>query len=806
MGKTSLVSTMLKRIGLSYAVPTFEAAGIVTPKALAQLDPLIHFEALGVSDPEDRHKLFLLVQDVNLRMKNSKDKKGKSMEAQVDDVISGTVSSGAAAAATTTSGEVIEEEKKQANEGDLIEGKPQKSTQQKTAPKPAPASAPKVAEPRRSKRIKQAATKQTEKNSSKENATVNGSVKNNDQSTSLFASKKKKGTTGNVNSKATARSKGVGKPDSGTKQVDGHNGQTNPNTKHVKANAVFGLTDDDEESEDPKNTTTKSSEKQNGVKKPQYSSSSSGATDTDESTSDVGETNSYKTPVKSKTPKARARPRPESRLQNPGKSMRTGKQLSSIPSEAAAPMSPLVDLPISKVEETNTRQKKAKTSRRLSGGHKRSSSNDSRTSKDSLDELLQSSTSSFDECDSVGTGSDSERSLTNLPTLTKKRPKSFGIPNRARPQTSEPQAPRSARIVRRHRGRTGLDSTQTHSYPAFDSSSTASSRVTEKQRSDISTKSSDSSLNASFTHGGTESESFETKISYLRQDNQEEHEMFCSGADQELYSYDMRIRVIVKKRPVSKNEESLSGGVDVIHPLDYGDYGRILVYQPKTRVDLTKEVDTIPFAYDNVYGETSTNVQIYQRSLRSLILPFFKGHFATVFAYGQTGSGKTYTMMGSNMTGLNAGTATDDDANLGLYYLAALDIFDMIKRDEYKHLSLRVSLFEIYGGKLYDLLNKRKQVKCLEDSRGKVCFPGLTEHATNGPNRLMELIEQGALNRSTGTTSRNADSSRSHAVLQLTLRKDVGRKKNVEHGKKTQVVYMLLVREDSDFMSVCAFD
>jgi hypothetical protein len=31
-------------------------------------------------------------------------------------------------------------------------------------------------------------------------------------------------------------------------------------------------------------------------------------------------------------------------------------------------------------------------------------------------------------------------------------------------------------------------------------------------------------------------------------------------------------------------------------------------------------------------------------------------------------------------------------------------------------------------------------------------------------------------------TSHNADSSRSHAVLQLKLRKDVGRRKNIEHG------------------------
>ena len=156
--------------------------------------------------------------------------------------------------------------------------------------------------------------------------------------------------------------------------------------------------------------------------------------------------------------------------------------------------------------------------------------------------------------------------------------------------------------------------------------------------------------------------------------------------------------------------------------------------------------------------------------------------FLTLVRYLHSGSGKTYTMMGSNMTGINAGTATNDQSNLGLYYLAALDVFKIAKQQQYSHLSIGVSLFEIYGGKLFDLLNSRKHIKCLEDSRGMVCFPGLTEHPVSGPDSLMELIEQGARNRSTGTTSRNADSSRSHAVLQLNLRKTVGRKNNVEHG------------------------
>ena len=90
-----------------------------------------------------------------------------------------------------------------------------------------------------------------------------------------------------------------------------------------------------------------------------------------------------------------------------------------------------------------------------------------------------------------------------------------------------------------------------------------------------------------------------------------------------------------------------------------------------------------------------------------------------------------------------------------------------------------VSLFEVYSGKLFDLLNNCNPVKCLEDHRGKVCFPGLSEHIVKSSEDLMKVIEAGALNHSTGTTYANAKSSRSHAVLQLLLRKNVGKRKNV---------------------------
>jgi kinesin family protein 2/24 len=85
-------------------------------------------------------------------------------------------------------------------------------------------------------------------------------------------------------------------------------------------------------------------------------------------------------------------------------------------------------------------------------------------------------------------------------------------------------------------------------------------------------------------------------------------------------------------------------------------------------------------------------------------------------------------MMGSGATGMRAGNSSISDANLGLYFLAAQDVFRIAENPAYADISIGVSLFEIYGGKLLDLLNERNPVRCLENSKGKVCFMGLSEH------------------------------------------------------------------------------
>lgn len=85
----------------------------------------------------------------------------------------------------------------------------------------------------------------------------------------------------------------------------------------------------------------------------------------------------------------------------------------------------------------------------------------------------------------------------------------------------------------------------------------------------------------------------------------------------------------------------------------------------------------------------------------------------------------------------------------------------------YEDLELYLSFYEIYCGKLYDLLNNKELVQCREDAKQKVNIVGLTERLVNSVDDMMIIIGNGLQSRTSGCTGANADSSRSHAILQM---------------------------------------
>jgi len=80
-----------------------------------------------------------------------------------------------------------------------------------------------------------------------------------------------------------------------------------------------------------------------------------------------------------------------------------------------------------------------------------------------------------------------------------------------------------------------------------------------------------------------------------------------------------------------------------------------------------------------------------------------------------------------------------------------------------------VSFFEIYGGRLYDLLNNKNKLNVLEDKNQKVQIFGLEEVLVSTPEYMRDVIEEGNAVRTTHNTVTNETSSRSHAVCNVTF-------------------------------------
>uniref|UniRef100_A0A8C1AKW9 Kinesin-like protein n=1 Tax=Cyprinus carpio carpio TaxID=630221 RepID=A0A8C1AKW9_CYPCA len=230
-----------------------------------------------------------------------------------------------------------------------------------------------------------------------------------------------------------------------------------------------------------------------------------------------------------------------------------------------------------------------------------------------------------------------------------------------------------------------------------------------------------------------------------------------------------RICVCVRKRPLNKKELAKKE-IDVV---TIPGNGALLLHEPKQKVDLTKYLENQTFHFDYSFDEDATNDLVYRFTAKPLVKTIFEGGMATCFAYGQTGSGKTHTM-GGDFSGKS------QNSSKGIYALAAQDVFTLLRQKRYADMDLcpYVTFFEIYNGKVFDLLNKKAKLRVLEDEKQQVNVVGLQEVPVSSVDDVIKMIERGSACRTSGQTFANASSSRSHAVLQVILRR-----RNFLHGK-----------------------
>ncbi|XP_076591886.1 kinesin-like protein KIFC3 isoform X1 [Chaetodon auriga] len=218
----------------------------------------------------------------------------------------------------------------------------------------------------------------------------------------------------------------------------------------------------------------------------------------------------------------------------------------------------------------------------------------------------------------------------------------------------------------------------------------------------------------------------------------------------ELVRLKGNIRVFCRVRPVSQEEQD---SADAKTMLSFDSEDDAILY-------LSNKGKIMTFELDKVFSPQATQEEVFQE-VQALVTSCIDGFNVCIFAYGQTGSGKTYTM---------EGVADDPGINQRALRLLFSEVMEKAPDWDYK---ITVSMVEIYNETLRNLLGEnptdKLDIKMNPDGSGQLYVPGLTEFIVQSPEDINRVFELGHMNRATACTNLNEHSSRSHALLIITV-------------------------------------
>ena len=220
------------------------------------------------------------------------------------------------------------------------------------------------------------------------------------------------------------------------------------------------------------------------------------------------------------------------------------------------------------------------------------------------------------------------------------------------------------------------------------------------------------------------------------------------------------IMVSVRLRPLSKKESEVDNR-SLVHVLDNN-----LVVLLDPTADLNIPEDSFrqnrsrekKYAFDLAFDMSATQEIIFEKTTKFLIEGVANGYNATVFAYGATGAGKTHTMIG-------------DSERPGLMLSIFQEIFSCIDQLSLeRQYQVKLSYLEIYNEEVRDLFSSSlDHLDIREDQIKGITIAGLSELMVTSSKEVVNCIRNGNKRRTCEPTMANETSSRSHAVLQISV-------------------------------------
>lgn len=216
-------------------------------------------------------------------------------------------------------------------------------------------------------------------------------------------------------------------------------------------------------------------------------------------------------------------------------------------------------------------------------------------------------------------------------------------------------------------------------------------------------------------------------------------------------------------------------------------------FRPKSQFQFDASLWSIPAnaGLTLTFADTKDNQYISQHDVYTMTASSsapdaFEGYNSCIMTYGQTGSGKTYTMMGKYDPQV---PLHSDRGEEGIIPRVCHDLFELLdqRRDaelvkpepERLQIAVEVIFVEIYMEKVRDLLDPALRIKrgesivmsdakVRQDSSGPF-VEGVKKYQVENWEQCCSLLERGSRQRTTCATEVHQQSSRSHAIFQLTV-------------------------------------
>ena len=231
---------------------------------------------------------------------------------------------------------------------------------------------------------------------------------------------------------------------------------------------------------------------------------------------------------------------------------------------------------------------------------------------------------------------------------------------------------------------------------------------------------------------------------------------------------------------------------------------------PKAQYEFDASLWSIPLDHNVIrtFQDTErvrhdTQLDVYNLVAKQSIESVFDGFNSCIMTYGQTGSGKTYTMIGKYESNHDCGGDTEE----GIVPRVCSDLFIQLDLRRKKELekpeherasfSVEVNFVEIYMERVRDLLDphlkkvtkdeklgggkgaptgsgaggedRLHEAKIRQDPTSGPFVEGVTKYQVENWKQCCTLLERGSQHRTTCATVVHQQSSRSHAIFQITI-------------------------------------